>query len=78
MELEYISFLRFSLQLMITETIFIINWKKKSSFFVRILLAMVGYWGLASGTFFCFVLFQADMLSHIRYTMLHFFSLSYV
>ena len=54
MELEYISFLRFSLQLMITETIFIINWKKKSSFFVRILLAMVGYWGLASGTFFLF------------------------
>ena len=32
MELEYISFLRFSLQLMITETIFIINWKKKISF----------------------------------------------
>ena len=56
MELEYISFLRFSLQLMITETIFIINWKKKSSFFVRILLAMVGYWGLASGTFFLLLL----------------------
>ena len=52
MEVQYISFLRFSLQLFITESVFVINWKRKRKFGVRFLLVMAGYWGIASGILF--------------------------
>ena len=52
MEVQYISFLRFSLQLFITESVFVINWKRKRKFGMRLLLVMAGYWGIASGILF--------------------------
>lgn len=54
MEIQYISFLRFSLQLLITEFVFVMNWKRKNNFIGRILIALAGYWVLGSGAFFLY------------------------
>lgn len=48
----YLSCLRFSIQLMIAESVFVLHWKKRDFFVGRLLLTLAGYFILASGLFF--------------------------
>lgn len=52
--MEYISCVRFSMQLMIAESVFVIYWKKKDFFVGRFILALVGYFIMALSAFTVF------------------------
>lgn len=57
-EMQYISCIRFSMQLLIAETVFVLHWKRKEHFAVRFTLAMLGYIVLSFGMFRVFHVIQ--------------------
>lgn len=42
-EMQYISCVRFSLQLMIAESVFVLNWHRRNKFVIRILVSLIIY-----------------------------------
>ena len=57
----YISCIRFSIQLMIAESMFLIGRPKRKAFGIRVLFALLAHLALASGYFFLLIQVQGDV-----------------